>query len=283
MGVGPREAAAGVLRVADANTADAIRVVSVERGYDPRDFSLVAFGGAGPLHAASVAADVGVPEVLVPPTAGVLSALGLLASDLTYDAATSRVRPWADVDPEALATTLREFEADGEARVPADLPVEHERFVELRYQGQSFDLRVPVPGPGPESGSRAADRRLDDAALDDVAERFHEKHEQRYGHASPDEPLELVTVRVRTRGVVEPPDLDPPTTEGDPDDAIRETRTVRFDQDHETRIYGREDLPTGATLDGPAIVEGPESTVVVRPEDALEVAEDGTLRLEVGR
>jgi len=273
LGVGPREAAAGVLAVANATTARALRVVSVERGYDPREFALVAFGGAGPLHAAEVAADVGVPEVLVPRSAGVLSALGLLVSDLTYDHATSRVRPWRSVDPEELAATLRRFEAEGAERVPADLPVEHERYVDLRYEGQSFDLRIPVPDPG----------ELDAEAMETVAARFHERHETRYGHAAPAEPVELVTVRVRTRGVVDPPDLDPPSGGGDPSDAVRESRTVRFDEDRRTPVYERESLPPGTTLDGPAVVEGPESTVVVRPDDALSVEADGTLRVEVAR
>ena len=271
LGVGTREAARGVLEVADANMARALRVVSVERGYDPREFALVAFGGAGPLHAAGVAADVGVPEVLVPRAAGVLSALGLLVSDLTYDGSTSRVRPWSEVDPAELEATFREFEADGADRVPDGVPVEHERYVDLRYAGQSFDLRIPVLD------------ELDAEALDAVAERFHERHEARYGHAAPGEPLELVTVRLRTRGVVDPPDLDPPTVSGDPDDAIRETRTVGFETDRETPVYPRAALPTGATVEGPAVVEGSESTVVVRPDDALSVAPDGTLRVEVAR
>ncbi|WP_411716129.1 hydantoinase/oxoprolinase family protein, partial [Natronomonas sp.] len=270
LGLDKRDAAAGIVEVANANMARALRVVSVERGYDPREFALVAFGGAGPLHAADIAADVGVPEVLVPRAAGVLSALGLLVSDVTYDASMSKVRPWDAVDPADLEETFREFERQGERRVPDDLLVDHERYVDLRYEGQSFDLRVPMP------------TEVDEEALGAVAARFHERHQTRYGHAAPEEPLELVTVRVRTRGVVDPPQLEPTTVSGDPDDAIRETRTVRFEADRETPVYARDDLPTGATVEGPAIVEGPESTVVVRPVDALEVADDGTLRLEVG-
>jgi N-methylhydantoinase A len=271
LGVGRREAAAGVIEVANANLARALRVVSVERGYDPREFALVAFGGAGPLHATAVAADVGVPEVLVPRAAGVLSALGLLVSDLTYDDSATRIRPWDDLDAETLESTLREFERVGTERVPDGLPVEHERYLDVRYVGQSFDLRVPAPDD------------IDAAALDTVAARFHERHEARYGHAARGEPLELVTVRVRTRGVVDPPDIDPPTDAGTADDAVRETRTVRFDGDRETPVYDRGELPTETELEGPAIVEGAESTVVVRPADFLTVERDGTLRLEVGR
>jgi len=271
LGVGRREAAAGVIEVANANLARALRVVSVERGYDPREFALVAFGGAGPLHATAVAAEVGVPEVLVPRAAGVLSALGLLVSDLTYDDSATRIRPWDDLDAETLESTLREFERVGTERVPDGLPVEHERYLDVRYVGQSFDLRVPAPDD------------IDAAALDTVAARFHERHEARYGHAARGEPLELVTVRVRTRGVVDPPDIDPPTDAGTADDAVRETRTVRFDGDRETPVYDRGELPTETELEGPAIVEGAESTVVVRPADFLTVERDGTLRLEVGR
>lgn len=271
LGIGTREAAVGVLDVANANMARAVRVVSVERGYDPREFALVAFGGAGPLHAAAVAADVGVPEVLVPRAAGVLSALGLLVSDLTYDDSATRIRPWESLAPETLEETFREFERAGAERVPDGLPVEHERYLDVRYVGQSFDLRIPVA------------EEIDGEALDAAAERFHERHEARYGHAAPSEPLELVTVRVRTRGVVDPPAVDIPTASGDPEDAIRETRTVRFDTDCETPVYERAKLPTETTLAGPAIVEGAESTVVVRPADSLSVAEDGTLRVEVGR
>ncbi|MFW5964375.1 MAG: hydantoinase/oxoprolinase family protein, partial [Natronomonas sp.] len=202
---------------------------------------------------------------------GVLSALGLLVSDLTYDDSATRIRPWADLDAATLESTFREFECAGAERVPDGLPVEHERYLDVRYAGQSFDLRVPAPDD------------IDAAALDAVAARFHERHEARYGHAARDEPLELVTVRVRTRGVVDPPDIDPPTDAGTADDAIRETRPVRFDDDRETPVYDRGKLPTETELDGPAIVEGAESTVVVRPADTLRVERDGTLRLEVDR
>jgi N-methylhydantoinase A len=270
LGVGPREAAAGVHRVATANTARALRVVSVERGYDPREFALVAFGGAGPLHAADVAAAVGVPEVLVPRAAGVLSAVGLLVSDVTHEAARSLVRPLTALGAADLETRFRDLERAGAERTPAELPIEHDRYLDVRYAGQSFDLRVPAPDP------------FEGDAIDAVADRFHDRHRDRYGHADPDEPLELVAVRVRTRGVVDPPTCDGPGPAGDPDEAVRETRTVRFETDRETPVYDRARLPTGADLAGPAVVEGPDTTVVVRPGDAMTVADDGTLRLEVG-
>jgi N-methylhydantoinase A len=269
LGLDARDAAAGVLRVANADTARALRVVSVERGYDPREFSLVAFGGAGPLHAADIAADVGIPEVLVPRAAGVLSAVGLLVSDVTHEAARSMVRPWSALDADEIAALFRELQREGAERTPAALEIEHARVLDVRYDGQSFDLRVPAPTP------------MDAAALDTVADRFHDRHHDRYGHAAPGEPLELVGVRVRTRGLVQPPCLDGPAISGDPCDAIRETRPVRFDADRETPVYDRGQLPTGADVDGPAIVEGPDTTAVVRPGDSMTVATDGTLRIEV--
>lgn len=153
--------------------------------------------------------------------------------------------------------------------------------MDLRYDGQSYDLSVPVPelsGTGPEFDATA----LDADVLDAVAERFHDRHRRRYGHASPAEPLELVTLRLRARGLVEPPTLDPPRTDGSVEAAVRTERPVTFDgRTRETRVYDRSALPTGGSFEGPAIVEGPESTTVVRPADRVRVDDEGNLRVEV--
>jgi N-methylhydantoinase A len=270
-----REAAQGILDVANANMERALRVVSVERGYDPRDFTLVAFGGAGPLHATTLADALDVPRVVVPRTAGVLSALGLLVSDVLYDYSVSRVRAWDEVTPGTLSDVLDDFRAAAGDRLAAEgragESVVFEPSLDLRYAGQSFELSVPVP-----------DGDVDDDTLAALAERFHERHRTRYGHAYPEEPVELVTVRLRARGVVEPPDLRPEPVPGTVADAVRETRPVAFGgTDHETRVYDRAALPTGGTFDGPAVVEGAESTVVVRPGQAARVDEYGSLVVEV--
>ena len=275
LGMGVEEAAQGILDVANANMERALRVVSVERGYDPRDFALVAFGGAGPLHATTLADALDVPRVVVPRTAGVLSALGLLISDILYDYSVSRVRPWAAVTPDSLAESFADFHERGRARLEdEDLGSERmqfERTVDLRYEGQSFELSVPVP-----SGD------LDAAALETVVDRFHDRHRQRYGHAYPAEPVELVTIRLRARGVVESPDLHPAGTTGTLEDARRERRRVMFDGEfHEAAVYVRDALPTGSAFDGPAIVEGAESTVVVNPEQRARVDEYGSIVVEV--
>ncbi len=265
----PREAAAGVLDVADAAMARALRVVSVERGHDPRAFALVAFGGAGPLHATALARELDVPTVLVPRAAGVLSALGLLATDRTVDRSRSRVRAWAEVDVRELSATFREFAAEGRQRL-GDAAVA-ERSVDLRYDGQTHDLAVPVPDD------------LDEAALSTVADRFHERHRRRFGHAAPDEPIELVTVRLRSRLAVEPPEPTPPSATGDLDDAVRTHRDVTVGgRPREVAVYDRAAIPADAALDGPAVIEGAESTALLRPGDAATVDADGTLVVEVG-
>ncbi|USZ69391.1 hydantoinase/oxoprolinase family protein [Halorussus salilacus] len=273
LGTSVEEAAQGILDVANASMERALRVVSVERGHDPREFGLVAFGGAGPLHAPTLAAELDVPRVLIPRTAGVLSALGLLVSDVAYDYSTSRVRPWAGVSPADLREEFAEFEAEGRERLADEGFAEaavFERAVDLRYRGQSFELTVPVET-----------ERLDADAMDDVAARFHEAHERRYGHASPDEPLELVTIRLRARGPVEPPTLEPSARASSVDDALADERTVVYDGDpRETRVYDRSLLPAEAEFDGPAIVEGEESTIVVHPGQRGRVDEYGNVLVE---
>ncbi|GAB6862714.1 hydantoinase/oxoprolinase family protein [Haloplanus litoreus] len=267
------EAAQGVLDVANANMERALRVVSVERGHDPRDFSLVAYGGAGPLHAAELAAELDVPRVVVPRSAGVLSALGLLISDVVYEDGVSAVRPWAAVDPDGLTERFESLAADHRGRLAEEgYPPERRRFeraVDLRYRGQSFDLRVPLP-----------DGALDDEALATVADRFHERHERRYGHASPDEPVELVTVRLRSRGVVDPPALSV-AEGGTTDPTPRTTRGASFEGEHyETPVYDRSTLAAGAGVDGPAVIEGVESTAVVPPGARASVDDLGNVVIE---
>ena len=268
-------AAQGVLDVANASMERALRVVSVERGYDPREFGLVAFGGAGPLHATALADELDIPRVLVPRTAGVLSALGLLISDVLYDYSTSRVRNWETVSPSDLQVPFDEFVEQGREQLAneslAASQMRFERSVDLRYAGQSFELSVPVPDGPIDSQTKAT-----------IRDRFHATHRRRYGHAYDDEPIELVTLRTRARGVVDTPNLRQDATTGALEDAISERRPVYFDGDlYDTRVYRRSRVPSGADFTGPAIVEGAESTVVVRPGQAVEVDEYGSLVVEV--
>jgi N-methylhydantoinase A len=275
LGLSVEAAAQGIVDVANANMERALRVVSVERGHDPRDFSLVAYGGAGPLHAAELAAELDVPRVVVPRSAGVLSALGLLISDAAYEEGVSAVRPWAEVDPANLTERFEAMEAEGRERLESEGygpdRRRFERAVDLRYRGQSFDLRVSLP-----------EGRLDDAVLADAAERFHERHERRYGHASPEEPVELVTVRLRSRGVVDPPTLSMADAEAaDAEATPRTTRPATFGgETGETPVYDRGSLGPSAELDGPAVIEGVESTAVVPPKADAHVDDLGNVVIE---
>ena len=269
------EAAQAILDVANATMQRALRVVSVERGHDPREFALVAFGGAGPLHAPALARELEIPRVIVPRTAGVLSALGLLVSDVLYDYSASRVRRFEAVDPTVLESTFVEFESQGRDRLAAEaLSAESqifERTLDLRYAGQSSTLSVSVP-----------DSDLDAARLETVRERFHANHERRYGHAYPDEPIELVTIRLRARGRVEAPDFAVDGAGRSAESARRETREVIYDgEPHETRVYDGPRLPVGAAFDGPAVIGGAQSTTVVPPNQRIEVDEYGNLLVEV--
>ncbi|MGB9951183.1 hydantoinase/oxoprolinase family protein [Haloarcula marismortui] len=255
---GPLDAARGVYRVANANMTRAIRSVTVERGYDPRKFGLAAFGGAGPMHAASIAASLDMDRVVIPRASGVLSAYGLLAADEKRDAVRTYQRSLDAVDPddvdavyEALAEELLAEVSDREAatvRYSAD----------LRYAGQSFELTVDV------------DRPFDTA---DARERFGTAHESAYGYRA-DESVELVNCRVTTTVERSAPPVEY-AAEGDPQKGSREA--VFADEVRETPVYGRAQLPPQDRIDGPAIIEGDESTIVVPPAWNVRVRDDGTL------
>ncbi|MFC7186701.1 hydantoinase/oxoprolinase family protein [Halorubrum yunnanense] len=265
-------AARGVHRVANAAMARAIRSVTVERGRDPREFDLVAFGGAGPMHAAALADRLGVGRVLVPGPAGVLSAYGLLAADETHDAArTVRLR-LAD----ASAADLGDAFAELTDRVLDDVSdpetARVDRAADCRYAGQSFELTVDAGGS--EGGETDAS---DPVAPDALAERFAAAHEHAYGYRL-DADVEAVTVRVTATVDVEAPTVA--RTGGA--DAERGSREAVFpDVGRVTAsVYDRDALGAGATLDGPAVLAGAESTTAVPPAWSGRVRRDGTAVLE---
>ncbi|MHB9288532.1 hydantoinase/oxoprolinase family protein [Halobacteriales archaeon Cl-PHB] len=254
-------AAAGVVEVATATMARAVRRVTVERGHDPRTFSLVAFGGAGPLFAAALADRLGLSRVRVPRANGVLSALGLLAADERHDAVrTHRTRLDA-----ADAETVEGMLADLAGRVRADASDTEAlvltREADCRYAGQRHELTVPLsPAFDPET----------------VAERFHAAHETARGYRMEVEPVELVGLRVA--GTI--PGALPAVAHEGSDDARAGTRRVWFDDEPvETAVFDRGSLAVGRTLAGPAVLEGGESTVVVPPAWTATVDDRGTLDL----
>ncbi|QLD84570.1 hydantoinase/oxoprolinase family protein [Natronomonas halophila] len=258
-----QEAAEGVYRVANANMTRAIRSVTIERGYDPREFGLVAFGGAGPMHATALAERLEMDRVIVPLAGGVLSAYGLLGADEQHDAMHTHRTLLDEADPSELEAIYDALTTEARADVTADEEPTIERIAELRYDGQSFELGVPVDEP---------------LAIDEVRERFNAAHERAYGYRM-DEPVELVALRVSARV-----EHDVPTTgyEGAPD-ANLGTRTAVFDGErHELPVFARSGVTPGTTIDGPAVLEDDESTVVVRPGWSGTVQPDGALVLEGG-
>ena len=266
------EAARGILAVVNANMVRALRVVSVERGHDPRDFTLVAFGGAGPLHACDLARELGIKHVLIPPAPGVLCAIGLLVADLRSDASRTYLRHASSVRSVELAAWLAEVRGQAQANMAASAgsAVEERRWLDLRYLGQNHELRVPVD-PGP----------VRDGDVERLVVRFHEAHRHMHGYDVPEAPVQIVNVRVALR--VPPAPLPTPARTGGGRLTPIESRSVFFEEAGgriPCPVYRRQDLATGIALRGPAIVEQMDSTVVVPPEVRATVHASGSLLLE---
>jgi N-methylhydantoinase A len=253
------EAADGVVKIVNTNMAKAMRSILIERGYDPREFVLMAFGGAGGLHAGELIRELGIPRAVVPNNPGALSAIGMLATDFRHDRSRTHVRPLEDLDPDDVASILAELKreatdglaAEGVDGEPILLP-----SVDLRYVGQEYHLNVPLDATNrPDFGELAA--------------RFHDLHERTYGYATPGFPVQLVNVRLAAIGRSGRPAL----TSYEPRDGtnarpdVREQRRVYFADTGftETPIFDVEVLRPNDRLSGPAVIEDPRSTVVILP------------------
>lgn len=256
---GALEAARGVYRVANATMTRTIRSVTVERGHDPREFALVAFGGAGPMHAAALADSLSVDRVVVPRPGGVLSAFGLLAADESYDAVRTVGVGLEGAAPADLETVYDDLVADVLADASEQDAARVERAADCRYAGQSFELTVAV---GDEFDAAA------------VADRFHDAHERTYGYAM-DESIEVVNLRA-TATV---PGTEPAIRHEGAGDARIGTREAHFPGSGagDAAVYDRDRLPAGASVAGPAILEQAESTTVVPPTWTGRILADGTL------
>ena len=257
LGLDAQEAALGIVRVANAEMVRALRVISVERGLDPREFALLAFGGAGGMHACALAEELGMETVLVPRAGGVLSALGLAISDLRHDYVNPYLVGLENVEKEEFEKKFEKMESS--ASEDLEDP-EYDRRADLRYRGQSFELTVEAD------------------SLEKLEERFHAAHEQRYGYRMDDESVELVNLRLISTVPVEKPELDEPEPEGEAESGTRE---ANFDGEwQEVAVLDRERMGKGSEVSGPAIVEFKESTCVVRPGWRGAVDGVGTLVLE---
>ena len=271
LGLQVTEAAAAIVEIVNSNMAEALRIVSVERGHDPREFALIAFGGAGPVHAAALAAELQIPEVIVPPVPGAFSALGLVASDLKRDYSRTLYADLSALDPAQVAKALIEMEAMASEWLTAvAIPLTRRALVraaDVRYRRQAYELTVPL-----------AEGPIARASLDILADAFHEKHSRTYGHANPEEPVQLVNLRLTAIGRL--PSLAlalPPATAL----ARRTMREVWFPEIGSTPcpVHWRDGLRAGETLAGPAIVEAMDSTIVVPPGWIASVDGKGYIRL----
>jgi N-methylhydantoinase A len=277
LGLEAVELAEGVCDVINAKMAQAIRTLTVEKGIEPRDFALVAFGGAGPMHAAFLAQELEVGEVLVPRFPGAFSAWGMLETEIRKDFARAYFTPLSDLDHEDLAAAVREQEQEAsDALAEEGIPVGERRVehaLDIRYVGQEYTLTIPLLSAAEPSGPS-----FDDA----LARRFDEAHEQRFGHANPGAPVELVALRSTgfgDLGRVQPQRFDRQTGV----EYEHEERAIVFGRVERTaRIARRDALAPGAVVEGPAVIVEATATTVVPPGSMLEVDEFGGLVIRIG-
>jgi N-methylhydantoinase A len=266
LGLSVIEAATGIRRIVDMRMADEVRVFAARRGVDLNDFSLLPFGGAGAVHAAAVAEELGMRRIIVPARPGAFSALGLLCTDVIHDYIRSELKPLAQLDGAHAEAMFRELEARAAAELASEglesAQASFERELDLRYAGQGYELRVPLAG--------LWQKALDAAALERAQARFNEVHEKIHGHAAAEKPVELVSYRLRVRVAVPKYRQQPEPAEAErpaPKEAHKGTRQVYFTPDAatETVILDRDKLAVGAIIAGPAIVEQFDATTVVPP------------------
>ena len=271
LGLDLMAAARGILAIADSHMVGAIRVVSVERGRDPRDFVLVPFGGAGPLHGGALARLLDIRTQLVAPSPGVLSALGLLVSNLKADFARTCLQQHGHYDLAQMASAFAGLQADAERWFERESVPEAARgtawSASLRYEHQGFELTVDWPGTA-----------VDEAAVRETVRRFHELHRATYTFAQEDTPVEIVTLRVDASGALPQPRLSELAPGGDPAAAIVSRQAIHLESGIvDAPVYARSRLGAGARIAGPAIVAQLDATTLLLPRQTAEVHPTGSL------
>ncbi|MGZ3327098.1 MAG: hydantoinase/oxoprolinase family protein, partial [Xanthobacteraceae bacterium] len=257
-------AAAGIQRIVDMRMADEVRVFAAKRGVDLSAFTLLPFGGAGAVHAAAVAEELGMRRILVPPRPGAFSALGLLCTDVVHDYIRSDLRPLAEITADHAEDIFRQLEHKAGDELAAEgMSASDARFareLDLRYTGQGYELRTPLEGLFAE--------RLTAASLAAARERFDERHAHSHGHAAKERPVEVVSYRLRVRVAVpkyEPREAAVPACRPAVG-AVKGKRAVSFNGPLiDAVLYERDRLDIGATIAGPALVEQFDATTVIRP------------------
>jgi len=274
------EAAEGIITLVNNNMANAIRSRTVQKGIDPRKYALVAFGGAGPLHGAEVAKILSIPVCIVPRFPGLTSALGLLTTDLKYDAIKTAFQVYPELDYAQLSTDFAEMEHSLHGQFVTDgidpAQVTFERFADARYVGQGYELRIAIPN-GP----------INAETMQQMAAAFHRQHEAEYGHCFVQSPIELVNVRLT--GIGPTPKLQRWYTSSG--GSLQEARVkvnqcvFRIDTGlkmFSTPFYRREKIPAGQVVDGPAVILQPDSTTIIPPSCQAQADEHGNLIVSIG-
>jgi N-methylhydantoinase A len=278
LGLSIEEAALGMLRIAVAHMTLAVRGVSIERGYDPRDFVMIASGGNGGLHAGLIARELASPKVIVPVLPAHCSAVGMLMTDIRHDYVRTRPMKVAEADFAGLGEVFDEFEAEGirllETESVTPEAMEIRRSLDVRYVGQEYYLNVPVTPAEIAGAGRAA-----------IRARFDEFHARHYGQNEPRQPVEIVNVRVSAHGKRK---RLPIRSEGAPANGTAMPFTERdvvlddFRNPVRARIYQRADLRQGARIAGPAIVQEPATTTLLLAGDTAQLCSDGSILVEIG-
>ena len=280
LGLGVPDTADGILTLVTANMANAIRSRTVQKGIDPREFALIAFGGAGPLHAVDVAHELGMSEVIIPPYPGITSAVGLLTTDLKYDTIRTEFQVSDEIDLQRLNSDLEAMEEELTDQFLNDglteSAISFQRSGDLRYVGQGYELRITF-----------ADGLLNDDSLQDIFDQFHIQHRAEYGHDFPDSAIEIVNARVTGIGqmpkISQPEDINSGTQES----ALMKTGSCMFRVDNhleefETMFYQREKLPLEHSIAGPAIIIQQDSTTVVPPNNQFISDTAGNMIISIG-
>lgn len=274
LGVSLEEAASGIIRVVNANMERAISVNSTEKGFDVREFALLPFGGAGPLHAVELAQDLDMKRVVVPPYAGTFSAVGLLVANTRYDYASTVAKSEKELTPEELLKEFKELEAQGRAQLKAQNVAEDQIEIlwsaDLRYEGQSYELSTPVQ----------RSEVLTQSDIKEIVSLFHDMHHRIYAYGSVDEIVEFINLRVAAIGKVPEVSLaHGGATGGDAGIARKDTRRVHFLKEGfiDTAIYDRALLRPGHVVTGPALIEEIASTTVITPGTEGTVDEFGNV------
>ncbi|WP_003541509.1 hydantoinase/oxoprolinase family protein [Desulfotomaculum nigrificans] len=272
------EAALGIIRIANSNMLNALKLISVRKGYDPREFTMVAFGGGGPMHAAALARELGVKKVIVPVAASVFSAWGMLMTDLRHDYIQTYIRRVNDVDLNEINQEWQKMEEQALAQYQtediAPDKVVFSRFVDMRYLGQEHTVKVPVPN-----------MVWDQAAVQEVIRRFHEVHEHYYTFKLEGAPTEIVNLHLVAFGTVKKPEMyKMENIGGSAEEALLETRPVLYEGEGwiDTKVYAREKLAAEVTIEGPAIVEEPSASTVIYPGQSVTVDIYGNLIIRTG-